>query len=58
MPAHPVPYFLAKVLQDSGARRVIESMLKRFFKGGSKLITMNAVDLELLWGRERMSLVL
>ncbi|KAK0460100.1 uncharacterized protein EV420DRAFT_1641436 [Desarmillaria tabescens] len=53
-------YSLAKVLHASGAGRVIESMLKRFFEGGRKWVThecMSADDLELYLSTERMSLM-
>ncbi|KAK0460058.1 uncharacterized protein EV420DRAFT_1763021 [Desarmillaria tabescens] len=50
-------YSLAKVLHASGVGRVIESMLERFLKGGSKQVTMSADDLELYLSTERMSLM-
>ncbi len=50
-------YSLAKVLHASGAGEVIESMMKRFFEGGSKSVTMNANDLDVYLSTARMSLM-
>ncbi len=50
-------YSLAKVLHASGAGEVIESMMKRFFEGGSKSVTMNVNDLDVYLSTARMSLM-
>ncbi|KAK0459945.1 uncharacterized protein EV420DRAFT_1534022 [Desarmillaria tabescens] len=50
-------YSLAKVLRASSAGKVIESIMKRFLRGGSKSFTMNANDLDIYLSSERMSLM-